>query len=125
IELPAVVRLSKDRGGRIDVRIRSDRSHKRPIRLALDLPAGIPSESEEVDVLLPSDSEWSRLTWTCVPSQRGKYRIRAAYVGGDSPLGFWFARRVLETQSEIRVYPNLVSERKSLAALFLKRGTLG
>src|SRR5262245_48509010 len=52
IELPAVVRLSKDREGRFDVRIRSDRSHKQPLRLALDMPAEIPAPTEEMDVLL-------------------------------------------------------------------------
>jgi uncharacterized protein (DUF58 family) len=42
-----------------------------------------------------------------------------------SPLGFWAPRKTLLVDSEIRVYPNLLSERKHLAALFLHRGALG
>src|SRR3954454_8609887 len=34
-------------------------------------------------------------------------------------------RRRATVQSELRVYPNLLTERKNLAALFLRRGALG
>src|SRR5438105_2526977 len=42
-----------------------------------------------------------------------------------SPLGFWAVRRSLPINLELRVYPNLLRERKSLAALFLNRGAFG
>ena len=51
--------------------------------------------------------------------------LNAAYVEGGSPLGFWAVRKTLPVQSEIRVYPNLLNERKNLAALFLNRGAFG
>jgi uncharacterized protein (DUF58 family) len=74
---------------------------------------------------LPAQSEWSRLAWPCTPLKRGNYRFDAAYVEGSSPFGFWGVRKILPVQSEIRVYPNLLNERKSLAALFLNRGAFG
>jgi uncharacterized protein (DUF58 family) len=46
-------------------------------------------------------------------------------VEGESPLGFWAARKSVPVQSEIRVYPNLLTDRKNLAALFLNRGQFG
>ncbi len=125
IQLPPVVRLSKDRDGKIDLRIRNDCPRKDPLRLALDLPPAVRPETEELDVMLPGDSQWSRVVWNCVPAVRGNFRIGAVYAGSNSPFGFWFARKMIATQSEIRVYPNLLTERKSLAALFLKRGTFG
>jgi len=44
---------------------------------------------------------------------------------GASYLGFWSARKAFPVQSEIRVYPDLLKERKNLAALFLNRGSVG
>jgi uncharacterized protein (DUF58 family) len=48
-----------------------------------------------------------------------------AFVEGESPLGFWAARKSTPIESEIRVYPNLLTDRKNLAALFLNRGQFG
>src|SRR5204863_6499793 len=53
------------------------------------------------------------------------YRIDAVYLEAQSPLGFWAVRKKAPAQSEIRVYPNLLTERKNLAALFLHRGAFG
>jgi uncharacterized protein (DUF58 family) len=78
-----------------------------------------------MDVMLPAESEWSRLTWPCTPLKRGKYHLAVAHVECASPLGFWARRQVLPVASELRVYPNLLSERKNLAALFLNRGAFG
>jgi len=40
-------------------------------------------------------------------------------------MGFWNVRSAVPARSEVRVYPNLLTERKNLAALFLNRGTFG
>jgi len=125
IELPAVARMSKDREAPLDVRVRNEQSRNKTLRIALGLPLEVQAEVRELDVLLPAESVWSRLTWTCLPRKRGRYRVNAAYVEGRSFLGFWAARRAIPVQSEIRVYPNLLSERKRLAALFLNRSVLG
>jgi len=92
---------------------------------SLRWPREIRTASETLDALLPAQSEWSRLAWPCTPLKRGNYRFDAAYVEGSSPFGFWGVRKILPVQSEIRVYPNLLNERKSLAALFLNRGAFG
>lgn len=125
ISLPSVVRFSKDRPGKLEVRLRNQSGQPHQLRLALDLPAEIPLETEEMDILLPADSEWSRLLWTCTPAKRGKYGIQSVYVEAVSSLGLWGARKQVPVQSEIRVYPNLSTERHRLAALFLNRGVFG
>ena len=125
VELPAVARVSKDREAQLELRIRNVRQRRRALRLALAFPREIDSPQEEVRVELPEDSEWSRLAWTCLPRQRGKFSLTAAYVEGASPLGFWLVRRSLPVSCELRVYPNLMSDRKNLAALFLNRGAFG
>ena len=125
IELPAVARMSKDRKTPLEVRVRNEQSVKKTVRIALGLPLEVQADVDEVDVLLPGESVWSSLTWTCLPRKRGRYRVKAAYIEGTSSLGFWSTRREIPVQSEIRVYPNLFSERKKLAALFLNRSTFG
>ncbi len=125
LELPAVARVSKDREARLELRIRNERRRRRRLRLALAFPREIDSPQEDVPVALPADSEWSRQEWTCRPRQRGKFTLTAAYVEAASPLGCWAVRRTLAVHCEVRVYPNLLSDRKQLAAMFLNRGAFG
>jgi uncharacterized protein (DUF58 family) len=125
LQLPAVARMSKDREASLEVRVRNDRRRARTLRLALALPREVESPQEDAWVKLPRDTEWSRFTWPCLPRRRGNYQLETAYLEADSPLGFWGARRQVPTQSEIRVYPDLLTERRNLAALFLHRGSFG
>ncbi|MDB6023160.1 MAG: hypothetical protein JWQ04_3017, partial [Pedosphaera sp.] len=125
VHLPEVVRLSRNREAKIELRIRNERQKSRPLRIALALPREIHSAVDEMEVSLPRESEWSRLLWTCQPLRRGNYRLQTAYLESTSPLGFWAVRRQVPSPSEIRVYPNLLTERKNLAALFLNRGSFG
>ena len=125
VELPAVARMSKDREAKLELRIRNERQQQHSLRVALAWPREIQTSSETLVTLLPAQSEWSRLAWSCTPLQRGNYRFDTAYVEGSSPFGFWSVRKSLPVRSEIRVYPNLLDERKSLAALFLNRGAFG
>jgi uncharacterized protein (DUF58 family) len=125
VELAAINRMSKDREAKLEIRVRNERQLERMLRIALPLPREFASGVEQMDVVLPAQSEWSRLAWACTPAQRGNYRLHSAYVEGHSPLGFWAVRAEKPIQAEIRVYPNLLSDRKSLAALFLNRGAFG
>ena len=125
LQLPAVARMSKDREAKLEVRIRNERQRAKNLRLALALPREVESPQEDAWVTLPRDSEWSRLAWPCLPRRRGSYHLEAAYLEADSPLGFWGARRRVPARAELRVYPDLFTERRNLAALFLHRGSFG
>jgi uncharacterized protein (DUF58 family) len=125
VELIPVSRMSKDREARLELRVQNKQQRKQTLRVGLPWPHEIKAESAELDALLPAQSEWSRLTWTCTPLKRGNFRFDTAFVEGESPLGFWAARKSVPVQSEIRVYPNLLKDRKKLAALFLNRGQFG
>jgi uncharacterized protein (DUF58 family) len=125
VELPPVVRMSKDRDAKLELRIRNEQQRQSHLRVALAWPHEIQTASETLDALLPAQSEWSRLAWPCTPLKRGNYRFDTAYVEGSSPFGFWGVRKTFPVRSEIRVYPNLLNERKNLAALFLNRGAFG
>ena len=125
LSLPEVVRMSRDRDAKVEMRIRNERQTRKNLRLALVFPGEVPPTEAEREIGLPAGSEWSRLTWLCHPVKRGRYRIQTSCVEGSSPFGLWAVRRTLPTPSEIRVYPNLMTERKNLAALFLNRGGHG
>jgi uncharacterized protein (DUF58 family) len=124
-ELPAVIRMSKDRPAKVDVRLGNPSQSARPLRLGLALPEEIESATEDLTIALPAGSEWSHVAWDCTPRKRGSFRLDAGHVEAISPLGFWAGRRRLPVDCEVRSYPNLLTERKNLAALFLNRGTFG
>jgi uncharacterized protein (DUF58 family) len=125
VETPTVVRMSKDREAKLDVRVENASQHSRRLQIALHWPVEVQPSVEEQDVLLPAGSKWSQLAWSCLPGRRGNYRIGEAFVQSLSPLGFWSIRERRIVKSELRVYPNLLTERRSLAALFLNRGNSG
>jgi uncharacterized protein (DUF58 family) len=97
----------------------------RPIRLGFALPRELVSPAEDRVTTLPAGVALSRLDWTVTPTRRGQYRLDRAYLEAASPLGFWSVRTNQPVTSELRVYPDLFSERKKVAALFLRRGQLG
>jgi len=125
VALPEISRMSKDREAKLELRVRNERQQQRTVRVALGLPREIQSPQEELEVSLPAESEWSRFSWTCLPLKRGSYRIDSAYLEASSPFGFWSVCKTARVSSEIRVYPNLFTERRNLAALFLHRGAFG
>lgn len=125
VELPETVRMSKDREAKIELRIFNAAQKKRTLRVALAWPREIKAADEEINAALPANSEWSRITLPCTPLQRGNYHLNSAFIETGSPFGFWAARKAVPVRSEIRVYPNLLTERKNLAALFLNWGSFG
>jgi uncharacterized protein (DUF58 family) len=125
VEIPAVARMSQDREAKLQVRLRNERQKPQTVRLALGLPPEIVSLRDEAHVGLPAQSEWSWFPWVCRPARRGRYHIETAHLEVSSPLGFWDTRKRIPVRGEIRVYPNLLQDRKNLAALFLHRGVGG
>ena len=120
---PALTRLALERDGEIELRVQNASCQPRRLRLALCMLEKFSMPDEELEVDLPGGAEWSKLTWPCRPGKRGNYRLESAHLEAASPLGFWSARRAVPLSSEIRVYPNLRSERKGLTLMF--RGGLG
>jgi uncharacterized protein (DUF58 family) len=123
--LPAVVRLNKDRQGAIDIQIKNERQNARNLRLGLALPREFSVPQEDMRVQLPGQTLWSRMAWPCTATRRGIYPLEKCQLEAVSPMGFWAVRAAAPVQSEIRVYPNLIRERNSAAAIFLNRGVFG
>jgi len=127
VELPKVTRLSKDRPADLEVLVKNPdwKSGQREVRLGLPLPRQLATPQEDVHALLPAKAAASRLKWPCVPVRRGSFRIARCHLEGGSPLGLWGVRQAAPVDAEVRVYPNLMTERSTVAALFLRRGGFG
>jgi uncharacterized protein (DUF58 family) len=125
LKLAPVTRFSKDRSGRVEVQLRNEGQRACRLRIGLVLPPEIDSPAEELAVSLPDHTEYSRVEFDCTPRKRGRFRLHQACLEAASPLGFWAMRSRVPLDSEIRVYPNLLTERRNLAALFLHRGAFG
>ena len=103
VELPALVRMFKDRAAEIRVRVHHVSGGR--VRVGVVAPEGIHAESEETDVELPS--EISEFIWKWTAHRRGLYRVDAVYLEALSPWGMWQVRRKDDVAMEIRAYPNL------------------
>ena len=125
VECAETIRLSKDRAGELELLFKNEATASRVLRVGLPLPRDIESPQEDLLVEIPGAGKTSRIGWACTPRRRGNYALDRCHVEGASPLGFWSARTVLPLQTELRVYPDLLKERKNVAALFLNRGTFG
>lgn len=123
--LPAVVRLSKDRPGEFSLDLKNPRENARRLRVGLALPETMRVEFTEQVVTIPAGQPVSRIHWRCTPTRRGRYPIDHVYFEQPSPLGLWAIRSSCPVQCELRVYPNLLTERRGMAAMFLHRGSLG
>lgn len=124
-KLPDVTRLTKDKSGTIEVSLIQRGTSVSKINLALSLPQEFDSQGPSLAVEVPQEEGEFVIEWPCTPLKRGKYRIENVYVEAESPMGLWSRYATLPAEGELRVYPNLVHERKNLAALFLNRGLVG
>ncbi len=125
LEFPQVVRFTRDREGTIGVLIHNEQTMPGYLRLGLAFPEGIEAAEEEVLLSIPKDKERLSYAWPCTPRERGSFRFGRCYFERRSPLGFWAVRASAPTNMEVRVYPNLLTEKRNLSALFLNRGAYG
>jgi len=120
VALPDVVRMTRGRDTRITVLISGNNSKTARLRLGFLLPRYIASDCRDVHVMLPAGQGRLSLPWPCRALKRGRYRLEHCCLEAASPLGFWARRHIAGMNCEIRVYPDLGGERKTLAAFFMK-----
>ena len=121
---PETIRLVKGRQGSLEIRLQNGSAKTLPLRLALDFPPEILVEEEESRVQLPPDAA-TTVSIPVTPALRGRFILERMAVETPSALGFWNIRRTSPITAELRAYPDLLSERQNLAAIFLHRGNAG
>lgn len=118
-------RLIQNQPGFLEFLISNPSHAKRNIRMGWAFPKDLETPFSERKVILPANSKKSKFSWAVTPTERGKIHLDRSYLETSSTLGFWDVRKSILASVEIRVYPNLSTERKSLATLFLNRGGFG
>lgn len=120
-----VSRLTKDRPAKLPLVLDYAAGAPEQVRLGLALPAVFQSKVSEQLVALPAGGKRVLVHWECTAERRGRFAPGPVCLEAPSRLGFWLLRKQQPLAGELRVYPNLFSERKQLAALFLNRGLAG
>ena len=125
VQLPPQVRTSKGREFDLDVGVINKGNESTKIRLGLPLPRQLAVDSPEASVVLPADGVSAKRTWKVRAQERGLYTVTRCYLEAPSRLGLWDMRRAVDCSCEVRVYPDLSSERNLLAPLFFRKGATG
>lgn len=121
VTLPEVIRLSKGRDAKIEICIRNIKIPARKMRIGLALPHEIYSPVREMTTRFETDTPDSVVYWPCKGIKQGFYILDKCYLEISSPLGLWASRRAVRADTEIRVYPNLVSGQNKLLAHIMNR----
>lgn len=122
---PELVRFAKGREGAVDLRVSNDEAARvLPLRIAITPPRDFVAKEEELRLEVPPRGGVSA-SFHFTPSQRGRYELDAVAIETPSLLGMWNVRQTQPIATELRVYPDLLSERENVAAIFLHRGNVG
>lgn len=125
IDAPKLVRFSKCREGAIDLRVTNENAARAlELRLAITPPRDFTCTQEELRLALPPGGT-AVASVSCTPGQRGRFTLDAVAIETASVLRLWNIRQTLPLATELRVYPDLLSERENVAAIFLHRGNIG
>jgi len=119
-------RLTRNRAGSVAVTLtRAAGKKDQIVRLGLALPATVECPPDGILTRIPAGLTTCSIGMPCTPHCRGNVSLSTVFAEGVSPLGLWAARRALPVVGQLRCYPNLLPERRHLAALFLNREGLG
>lgn len=125
IQCPPLIHMMRANKGSINLRIHWSSLTDKEIRVGMSIPGILGCDTEDMIVSLGKNDEGTEVSFPCIPLQRGNCRIGMCYLGVTSRLGFWLRRIRKPLDTEIRIYPNLLSERKVLAKWSVDRNSLG
>lgn len=90
------------------------------LRVGMGFPPELQPVEEEITLQLPARAGRHLVSCEFTPEQRGLFTIEGCYYERTSPLSLWDVRAKNLQRVEVRAYPNLESERKHVASLFLR-----
>lgn len=121
VTVDPVLRLSQNRVGDLTFHIHTANGPGGALRLGPALVPDLVPDTADKSLVLDRHHTDHRLTFQLTARRRGRYRLERCYLDRPSLLGLWAVRAVHIIDVDIRVYPDLSTERKALARLFLSR----
>lgn len=117
ITFPKVVRLSKNKDTLFCIHIETRLSSVKNLAVGLLLPEDRFKAPwrKQIKLNMPE----TELEWPVTGVKLGQYRLPACHIQINSTMGLWLLRTPRKTECEFRVYPNMVDEKRNLAAVFL------
>lgn len=118
--LPEKLRWIRGRPAMLEIIFETREPGSLHLRAGLAFPPELEPVREELFADLPAQAGRHYLACECCPTQRGLFKIEGCYYETTSPLGLWDIRGSTPQAVEVRVYPNMESERKQVASIFLR-----
>ncbi len=124
-ETAPLTRMFLGRDGEIPLLLRSGGPGPLRVRAALSLPPEFESPRADVTAELAGPGVFA-LSWPCRGLRRGEFASGGVWLETPSPLGLWDMRGGgADGGGRIRVYPDMLRDRRGMASVFLNRGAAG
>jgi len=125
VQLPARQRWIQGRPAKLELVFETLVPRAFHLRVGLAYPPEMTPKEEEMTIDLPAQAGRHYVFCECTAGRRGLFRIEGCYYEISSPFGLWDIRGRNLQSVEVRSYPNLESERKQVASLFLRTNRAG
>ena len=125
VRAPDTVRLARGRADEIVLDVCGDAPRPGTVRIGLAAPEALGISDRVREITVKTGRLKSRTAWDAAPAERGRFRIEHCHVESPSRWGLWHIRARVQLDIDVRVYPGLLSERRRVPALFLRRGVVG
>ncbi|HBC86143.1 MAG TPA: DUF58 domain-containing protein [Lentisphaeria bacterium] len=124
VEAPEISRFSLLHESQIDFRLLNTGDSPATVRFAALMPSAFKNVETDFQTVVPGAS-MVKAGWRCIPQERGLVSSLRCIVEMNSMIGLWTGRADRNVATEIRIYPDIHSERKGLAAYLLNRNFYG
>ena len=121
INLPAVLRASLGQEADLSIQITKGDRCPQQLLLGLALPDAVTADLT-MAVDLTGAAEQHTFSWPLQARRQGRWRLERCYLEAASRFGLWGMRQQRALDTEVRIYPSLMRERRQLPGLFLNRG---
>ncbi len=121
VTAPSRLSLVCGRPGQLGITIRAINQAGFDLQVGLALPAGFASPFREARLKLAKGGDAVCLDWPLTGTKRGRFQVMQCALRIGSPFRLWQLQIRHTISTELRVYPNLRTERRRLASLFLER----
>ncbi len=120
IIFPDVVRMSKNNEIELGFSITTGQSTLKQMTIGISFPSDRFVSSYQQQIHLQKKS--TRVAWPMTGLVLGCYHLDTCHIETPSRFGLWAVRSAVAIECELRVYPNMFQEKKTLSAIFLDTG---